>query len=88
MELKPKDLPSGFRQDRIERLLKELEFEVVRAMLEGEIDETLSFRFYVPRSKAIPDGIVSCEFRTRPVLCWQIHPDDMVTRPELKIVES
>ncbi len=56
------------RLERIERLLDELRYEVTRGMMDGECpDETMIFRFMVPVSKAIPDGMVYCEFRTRPV---------------------
>lgn len=57
----------NYRMERIERLLKELEYEATRGMMDGEIDESLGFRFIVPVSKQIPDGVVQCEFRTRPI---------------------
>ena len=53
--------------ERIERLLTELKYEVTRGMMEGEIDETIGFDFFVPVSKRIHDGVVRCQFRTRPV---------------------
>jgi hypothetical protein len=56
--------PTGFRRQRIEKLLTELRYEVERGMIEHDIDETLSFRFYVPISHTIPDdgthSIVEC----------------------------
>jgi hypothetical protein len=75
----------SIRMERIERLLHELEYEVVRGIMEGEIDEQLTFRFYVPLSKKIPDGVVACEFRTRPVPRYHMSPDDL--SPRLKIVK-
>jgi hypothetical protein len=75
----------NYRMERIERLLHELEYEVVRGMMEAEIDESIGFRFYVPVSKQIPDGIVFCEFRTRPVPRHMWTPED--ARPRLKIVK-
>ena len=57
----------GYRKERIERLLRELEYEVTRGMMDAEIDETIGFRFLVPVSKQIKDGVVLCEFQTRPV---------------------
>jgi hypothetical protein len=39
---------TNFCKERIEKLLDELRYEVERGMLEGDIDETLEFRFYVP----------------------------------------
>ena len=62
-----KNDPTGFRKERIERLLLELRYEVERGMMEGEIEEEMEYRFYVPISKAIPEGVVFCEFRTRPI---------------------
>src|SRR5262245_26506352 len=59
---------ADYRHERIVRLLGELRYEIERGMLENEIDESLSFRFYVPISRRIPGGVVRCEFRTRPIL--------------------
>lgn len=78
--------PTGFRRERIEKLLHELRYEVERGMLEGDIDETLGFRFYVPLSKNIPDGVVLCEFRTRPILRHHMGLDDL--QPRLRLVKS
>lgn len=77
---------TGFRQERIEKLLHELRYEVERGMLEGDIDETMGFRFYVPISKAIPDGVVFCEFRTRPIQRHMMDPSDL--QPRLRLVSS
>lgn len=74
------------RQERIERLLKELQYEVTRGVLEKDVPEEMGFRFYVPRSDKIPDGVVACEFRTRPVHRHQMSPDLM--EPRLKLVRS
>ena len=68
--------PQNYRMERIERLLRELEYEVTRGMLEREIDETIGFRFTVPISNSIPDGVVSCEFRTRPTHAWAVDPQE------------
>lgn len=77
--------PTNFRQERIEKLLHELRYEVERGMLEHDIDETLAYRFYVPLSQAIPDGVVFCEFRTRPVPRHMMHPDNL--QPRLRVVK-
>lgn len=58
---------TSFRWERVKKLLRELEYEVTRGMMEGELDEEIGFRFAVPVSKKIPDGAVMCEFRTRPM---------------------
>lgn len=55
------------RQERIERLLHELRYEVERGMMEGEVDEFLRFQFIVPTSKTFHGGVVECRFDTRPV---------------------
>ena len=57
---------SQMRMERIERLLRELEYDVTRGILGREIDEEIGFRFLVPNSRKIPNGLVFCEFRTRP----------------------
>ena len=74
----------NIRQERIERLLRELEYEVTRGMLEKEIGEEMGFQFYVPISSKIPDGVVSCQFRTRPIHRSNMQHGDMT--PRLKIV--
>lgn len=73
------------RKERIVRLLEELRYEVERGMMERDIEEEMGFRFYVPISNKIPDGVVFCEFRTRPVPRQSMHPDDL--QPRLKIVK-
>lgn len=80
------DQKPNYRMERIERLLKELRYECERGMMDGEIDEQIGYRFYVPISKAIPDGVVFCEFRTRPVSHYYMHPDDM--QPRLQIAKG
>ena len=72
------------RRERIERLLRELEYEITRGMLEKDVPEEIGFRFYVPLSDKIPDGVVLCEFKTRPVSRHQMDFTSMA--PRLKIV--
>jgi hypothetical protein len=78
--------PTNFRKERIEKLLYELKYEVTRGMLEGDIQEEMVFSFVVTISKAIPDGIVRCEFRTRPVPRHSMHIDDL--QPRLRVVKT
>ncbi len=78
--------PSNFRRERIEKLFHELRYEIERGMMEGDIDETLGFRWYVPLSKAIPDGVVRCEFRTRPIPRIGMGPDEIF--PRLTLVKN
>lgn len=56
-----------FRQERIEKLLYELRYEVERGIMEQDIDDRISFRFVVPISRSVPNGIVHCSFETRPM---------------------
>ena len=75
----------SFRQERIEKLLHELRYEIERGMMEKDVGEEIDFRFYVPISSKIPDGVVFCEFRTRPVHRYMMHPDDL--SPRLRLVK-
>lgn len=77
--------PTNFRRERIEKLLHELRYEVERGMLERDIDEEMNFQFYVPISNKIRDGVVFCEFRTRPVPRRAMDPSDL--QPRLKLVK-
>lgn len=77
--------PTNFRRERIEKLLNELRYEVERGMMERDLDEEMGFRFYVPISQKIPDGVVFCEFRTRPVPRYDMSPEDL--QPRLKLVK-
>lgn len=79
------DATPNVRKERIERLLNELRYEVERGMLEREIDEEMGFRFYVPISQKIPDGIVFCEFRTRPMPRHAMSAEDI--KPRLRVVK-
>lgn len=76
---------ANIRKERIERLLQELRYEVERGILEREIEEDIGFRFYIPISQKIKDGVVFCEFRTRPVPRHAMSPEDM--QPRLKLVK-
>lgn len=77
---------TNFRKERIEKLLNELRYEVERGILERDIDETMGFRFFVPISQAIPDGVVFCEFHMRPIPRYQLNPYEL--QPRLKLVEK
>lgn len=72
-----------FREERIEKLLRELEYEIVRGMMENEISEHLTFEFIVPISRELKNGVVSCRFTARPTLQYSIR--DSVTK--LRIIK-
>jgi len=55
------------RSERIEKMLHELRYEIEVGMMQGDIDETLSFNWIVPVSKSMPEGVVMCRFITRPM---------------------
>lgn len=76
---------TNFRMERIEKLLAELRYEIERGMLNHDIGEELTYRFHVPISSKIPDGMVFCEFRTRPITRMMVSPDDY--EPRLRVVK-
>lgn len=77
---------TNFRQERIEKLLYELRYEIERGMLKREINETISFRFYVPVSINIPNGVVFCEFKTRPIPNYMVNLNEL--RPRLRLMRD
>jgi hypothetical protein len=79
--------PTNFRMERIEKLLYELRYEIERGMINREIDETINFNFIVPVSKSIPDGVVKCQFSTRPIPRYQV-PWSEGMEPKLRLVKS
>jgi hypothetical protein len=78
-------MTTNIRLERIEKLLRELEYEVTRGMLEREIEEEIHFRFYVPLSSKIREGVVLCEFRTRPIPRYGMDIHSLT--PRLKIIK-
>lgn len=78
--------PTGFRMERIEKLLHELRYEIERGMMEHEIDEEISYRFYVPVSRKVANGVVACRFETRPVPSYMVDPRDGL-QPRLRVVK-
>lgn len=75
------------RKERIEKMLHELRYEVEIGMLQGDIDESLVFEFLVPTSKAIPNGVVHCSFRARPMLRQRAIHYMGIDEPRLKLVK-
>lgn len=68
----PTKLPDDYRHRRIERLLRELRYEFERGFIENEIDENYTYRFIFPRSRKLDDGVILCEFRTKPTSRYNI----------------
>ncbi len=79
-------IDSEMRMQRITRLLRELEYEVGRGFMEAEIDEQISFRFVIPVSRQIVDGVVDCRFETRPIHRHSMMARDLDLAPRLKLV--
>jgi hypothetical protein len=79
---------ANIRQERIERPLSELRYEIERGMIEREIGEEMTFQFIVPLSSKIPDGVVWCRFQTRPVHRHDVLGYDVILyEPRLKVVK-
>ncbi|MBB3521029.1 hypothetical protein [Rhizobium sp. BK456] len=76
---------TNFRKERVEKLLYELQYEVTRGIMEGDLDEHMGFLFMIGVSKQISDGVVACEFRTRPVPRYHVSPDDL--QPRLRVIK-
>lgn len=79
-------MSANIRKERIERLLRELEYEITRGMMEREVEEEMTFRFVVPVSKHFHNGVVDCRFMTRPVQhAVFLGPD--ANQPKLTVVK-
>jgi hypothetical protein len=81
------DLPKtklNYRKERVERLLNELKYEVTRGIMEGELEEYLTFNFLIPRSK-LPTEMVRCEFRTAPITRDMLYLAERTSTEGLKV---
>ena len=77
----------NIRLERINRLFKELEYEITRGVMEKEISEYLGFRFVVGVSREINGGVVKAEFVMRPIPAHHL-PYDFVENPsKLRVVK-
>ena len=77
----------NIRHERINRLFKELEYEITRGVVENEISEYLGFRFVVGVSREINGGVVKAEFVMRPVQAHHLGADFMENLSKLKVVK-
>lgn len=75
----------NWREERIEKLLNELRYEIERGLHERELNESMGFIFYYPLSRSIPDGVVMGEFRLRPLPRYGMHPDHI--QPRLRVIK-
>jgi hypothetical protein len=76
----------NYRKERIERLLKELEYKITLGIMQHEIEEEIAFRFYVPRPSATPLKYVVAEFRTRPASSYETSFYQDTPVPVLRVV--
>lgn len=68
--------PTNWRIERVTQLLRELEYEVGRGIMEGDFEsERLSYIFVVPVSREDPEGVVLGRFTTLPVSSRYCLPD-------------
>lgn len=54
------------RVDRIDRLLRELRYEIERGIMDNEISEQMSYDFVIPMSRTMSNGCVVFQFRLFP----------------------
>jgi len=80
-------MTDNYRADRIDRLLNELKYEMTRGMMENEIEEEWALAFVIPISRHFRQGVVLCEFRSKPVPRYQISID-IANGADLKIVRT
>lgn len=78
---------TNFRAERIEKLLNELRYEMTRGIMERDIDESVSYRFIIPSSHSIPDGVVVFNLETRPILMSQLPFMSHDPEPKLRLVK-
>ena len=72
---------SNYRWERIERLFNELQHEISRGVMEGEIEPHLGFKFALPHK----DHVMYYEFRSIATERGMLPPD--INKPELKVVK-
>lgn len=72
----------NIRRERIERLLRELEYEITRGMMEREIEPEMGWSKIMPGG---PTGTVIAEFRVRPRRDGEMFFDDWQA-PRLRVV--
>lgn len=74
---------ANIRRERIERLLRELEYEVTRGVMEREIDPRMGFERVIPGG---PTGYVTMQFHVQPSDGRPSFSQDRM--PRLRVVKS
>lgn len=80
------DAAISMRKERIFRLLRELEYELTRGVMENEIEEEMTWQYILPLCRSIPGGIVAMEFRMRPLSRHSVPMTFGMSPPKLRIV--
>lgn len=75
---------ANIRRERIERLLRELEYEITRGVMEREIEPRMGWSKIMPGG---PTGTVMAEFRVRPLSENEWHMDDRQP-PRLRVIDD
>lgn len=75
---------ANIRRERIERLLRELEYEITRGIIEREIEPEMGWSRIMPGG---PTGTVIAEFRVRPRCDGEFYFDDR-REPRLRVVSD
>ena len=78
---------ANIRLERINRLFKELEYEITRGFFEKEISEHLEFRFIVGVSRETKGGVVKAEFDMRPTPAHHLPSDFVENLSKLRVVK-
>lgn len=73
---------ANIRAERIERLLHDLEYEIVRGVMEREIEPSMAWTKIMPGG---PTGTVVAEFRVRPLAEGEYNFNDR-RGPLLRVV--
>ena len=71
------------RINRIDILLYELKYEVTRGIMEGDIEEHMTYEFFIPQSKELKGGIIQCTFNTKPTF----YNTALYNEPKLRVVK-
>lgn len=80
---------SDVRMERIERLLHDLDYEITRGVMEGDLDsETLNWIRHGPPSRELRGGFVLIEFRTRPIHYSSMLGASIGAEPGLKVIKG
>lgn len=74
---------ASFRHERIERLLRELEYEVTRGVMEREIEPQMGMNKILPGG---PTGQVVMRFEVRPSTGREFFGEDQM--PRLRVVSD